>query len=141
MSTLRIGHTNRQHYIGVDDVALLPAAPTVTGGLLNTAGWVWDTGSLAWVKAQQASGGGGGGGSVTQGTVPWITSDQPLALRFDSSASPLLYLGQASPGSPEASAVWRIQLIDTTSGVAMKWAGGAATYTNAWSNRASLSYS
>lgn len=64
MPTLRVGHTNRQHYIGVDDVALLPAAPTVSGGLLNTASWVWDTSGLAWVKAT-STGGGGSGGAVT----------------------------------------------------------------------------
>lgn len=65
MATLRIGHTNRQHYIGVDDVALLPGAPTITGGLLNTAGFVWDTVGLAWIKAVPSTGGGGGGGAVT----------------------------------------------------------------------------
>ena len=65
MTTLRIGHTNRQQYIGVDDVALLPGAPTITGGLLNTAGWVWDTSGLQWIKAIPGSGGGGGGGAVT----------------------------------------------------------------------------
>jgi hypothetical protein len=63
MSTLRLGHTNRQHYIGVDDQALLPGAPTISGGLMNVAGWVWDTGTLAWVKG--TAGGGGGGGAVT----------------------------------------------------------------------------
>lgn len=70
MTTLRIGHTNRQHYIGVDDVALLPGAPTVSGGLLNTAGWVWDTIGLAWIKATPSSGGGGGGGTqYAEGTT------------------------------------------------------------------------
>ena len=65
MPTLRIGHTNRQHYIGVDDTALLPGAPTISSGLLNTANYVWDTTSLSWVKGQQAGGGGGSGGAVT----------------------------------------------------------------------------
>lgn len=113
---------------------------TQTEGVNKVANYIWDTGSLSWIK-DTGGGGGGGGGSVTQGTTPWVTDDQQLALRFDSSASPVLYLGQAAPGSAETSSVWRIQKIDTTSGVSMTWAGGAATYTNAWSNRASLSYS
>ena len=110
-------------------------------GVNKVASYVWDSVNLVWVKDTGGGGGGGGGGVVTQGTVPWVTDDRQLALRFDSSASPVLYLGQAAPGSAESSAVWRIQKIDTSSGVSMTWAGGAATYTNAWSNRASLSYS
>lgn len=109
-------------------------------GVNKVATYVWDTNTLSWIKST-GGGGGGGGGSVTQGSTPWVVDDQQLTLRFDNSAAPLLYLGQAAPGSSESASVWRIQLIDTTSGVAMKWAGGAATYTNAWSNRASLSYS
>lgn len=84
---------------------------------------------------------GGGSGSVTQGTVPWVVDDLQLALQFDSSASPILYLGQAAPGSATSAAVWRIQKINTTSGVAITWADGAATFTQVWDNRASLTYS
>lgn len=35
------------------------------GEHLQVANFVWDTGTLAWVKETQASGGGGGGGAVT----------------------------------------------------------------------------
>lgn len=111
-----------------------------TENVNQVANLVWDTGSLSWVRETQG-GGGGGGGSVTQGTTPWVTDDYQLALRFDSTASPVLYLGQALPGSSESSSVWRIQKIDTTSGVSITWAGGAGTFTQQWSNRASLSYS
>lgn len=43
-----------------------------TEGVNKVAGYIWDTGSLAWVK--QTASGGGGGGSVTQGTTPWIVA-------------------------------------------------------------------
>ena len=51
--TLRLGHRNEQGYVYVDDVTLLPAAPSVTGGLVNVANWVWDVPSLSWVKETQ----------------------------------------------------------------------------------------
>lgn len=111
-----------------------------TENVNQVANLVWDSVGLAWVKETQG-GGGGGGGSVTQGTVPWISDEYQLSLRFDAAASPILYLGQAAPGASESSAVWRIQQIDVTSGVSMKWASGASTFTQQWSNRASLSYS
>lgn len=38
-------------------------------GLFGTRSYVWDTGTLAWVKGTQASG-GGGGGSVTVSNFP-----------------------------------------------------------------------
>ncbi len=106
----------------------------------KVATYVWDSVALSWVKATQA-GGGGGGGSVTQGTVPWVEDAVQLSVRFDGSASPVLYYGEAAPGSSESASVWRIQRIDTSSGVAIKWAGGSAVYNQAWSSRASLSYS
>src|SRR2546423_1931020 len=43
--------------------------------LLGSPNYVWDSGSLSWVKMTQPTG-GGGGGAVTQGTIPWITSEQ-----------------------------------------------------------------
>jgi len=64
MATLNYGQVGNQGYVGIDDATLLPAAHTITGGLLNNANYVWNTVSLTWVKATQASGGGGGGGLV-----------------------------------------------------------------------------
>lgn len=63
------------------------------------------------------------------------------ALRFDSSADPILYLGLAVPGSSTASAVWRITRIDVSSGVIFQYADGNDSFDNVWDNRASLSYS
>jgi hypothetical protein len=108
-------------------------------GVNKVANYVWDSATLAWIKSTGS--GGGGGGSVTQGTIPWIGDSVQAAVRFDSSASPILYYGEAAPGSAESSAVWRIQRIDTSSGVTITWPGGSAAYNQAWSNRAILFYS
>lgn len=87
-------------------------------------------------------------GIVTiDGTVPvtqsgtWVFTDTGPALRFDGSASPVLYLGTAAAGSADAAAVWQIQQIDTTSGVEVLFADGNTNYDNIWNNRAGLSYS
>jgi hypothetical protein len=80
---------------------------------------------------------------VTQGTSPWVTTESPYAFRFDSSASPILYLGEAVPGSLTSAPVWRIQKVDTSSSsaVSFTWAGGTSNFSSIWDNRASLSYS
>jgi hypothetical protein len=83
-------------------------------------------------------------GNVRQddgGTTPWLVAEEGQALRFDGAASPILYLGTAAAGADPAAAVWRIQQIDTTSGVVMLWADGNTQYDNVWNDRASLSYS
>jgi hypothetical protein len=72
---------------------------------------------------------------------PWIVNQEALALQFDSSASPILYLGQAQPGSSTSAALWQIMRIDTSSGVAITYANGSGDYTNIWNDRASLPYS
>lgn len=56
---------NNQTYVHVDEITGLPAAPFISTGLVNSANWVWDTGTLAWVKETQPGGGGGGGGPAT----------------------------------------------------------------------------
>jgi hypothetical protein len=107
---------------------------------IAVANRVWDPLLLMWVNMTQP-GGGGGGGSVTQGSVPWSVDDYQLAMQFDASASPILYLGQAVPGSLTSAAVWRIQRFDVTSGVIVKWAAGVSTFSQVWDNRAALAYS
>ena len=63
------------------------------------------------------------------------------AIRFDASASPILYLGTAPAGSLETDGVWAIQRFDVTVGVKGTWANGSAGQENIWTARASLSYS
>lgn len=121
----------------------IPAAfDTPTDGTnysIAVANRVWDPINLVWVSETQPTG-GGGGGSVTQGTTPWVTDGQTYSTRVDTSASPIIYIGEAVVGSSESSAAWRIQKIDA-SVISIKWAGGSAAFNQVWTNRGSLSYS
>lgn len=49
------------------------------------------------------------------------------------------YIGKAVPASLTSGAVWQIKRIDTSGNTL--FAGGVATFTQIWDNRASLSYS
>lgn len=57
--------------------------------------------------------------------------------------TPLLYIGEANPGSNTADAVWRIQRVDKTNDpdLEIKWANGTAAFDKVWDNRAGYSYS
>ena len=64
-----------------------------------------------------------------------------LALRFDASALPILYLGEAFIGASPAEAVWRITRYDVTApAVVQTWADGNAGFAHVWNDRATLSY-
>lgn len=63
------------------------------------------------------------------------------ALQFDNAAAPILYLGEAPPGTATSAPHWRICKIDVTSGAVITWANGDDTYKNVWDDRAGLSYS
>lgn len=69
------------------------------------------------------------------------SGDSALAFRFDGAASPVLYLGEARPGTAEGAAGWRIMRINTTSVIKIEWADGNNDFDNIWTNRAALSYS
>jgi len=62
------------------------------------------------------------------------------ALRLSVSGS-ITYVGEASPGSAESGAVWRIKKIDESSGISVTWADGNTYYDNVWNDRVGLSYS
>lgn len=62
------------------------------------------------------------------------------ALRLDD-AAPVTYVGEALPGTSESAPSWRIKRItETGSDVNIEWADGAATFTQVWDDRVSLSY-
>jgi hypothetical protein len=69
------------------------------------------------------------------------TWQEAVALQFDGSNSPILYLGTADAGTPTSEALWAIQRIDTTSGVSITWANGRNTFVNVWDDRTTLNYS
>lgn len=60
-------------------------------------------------------------------------------LRYEVAGS-TIYVGQATPGSSEASSVWQIIKYDTSGGSG-KFADGDSNFDNSWTNRASLTYS
>ncbi len=56
----------------------------------------------------------------------------------------VIYVGEAVPGSAKTSAVWRIKKLtyDVNNNVTdVQYAGGASTFVNIWSNRATFTYS
>lgn len=65
----------------------------------------------------------------------------PLTTLIDEVSTSVTYIGKAAPGSATSSAVWRIQRLTTTGpDLAVEYAAGGA-FSQAWDNRASLSYS
>jgi hypothetical protein len=79
------------------------------------------------------------GTTTVAGNVTSVTPDETF--RFDGSATPVLYIGVAPPGTAESAAGWKIMQVNTGSPLNILYAGGAATYVNQWSNRTGLSYS
>jgi hypothetical protein len=64
------------------------------------------------------------------------------SLRIDDVDSSTTYIGEASFGSSEASAVWRIYKLALSGTVtSITWADGNDEFDNVWNDRLSLSYS
>lgn len=63
------------------------------------------------------------------------------AVRYDEISAGLAYRGEAVTGNAESSLVWRIQKIEIVdSDVTITWANGSSSFTNAWTDRLSLTY-
>lgn len=75
----------------------------------------------------------------TNDGVTWVRTGTPLASRLDDSADPIIYIGLAAVGSDEASAVWQIAKLDTSSGLSKTWASNAQ-FNQVWNDRTGLSY-
>lgn len=119
---------------------------------------VYNPSTMMWEAMTQPSGGSGGSVTVTNmvpavetGLAKEVTLQSidagiaalagEFATRVDTSASPLIYLGLAAPGSASSAAVWQVTRFDTTVGVIQTYADGNTNFDNIWDNRASLSYS
>jgi hypothetical protein len=65
------------------------------------------------------------------------------ATRTDFVSASLAYVGEALPGTLDSAPAWRIKrlTIAADDDVTTEWADGNASFDNAWSDRASLSYS
>lgn len=66
------------------------------------------------------------------------TGVTPFASRLDQTYWPILYAGEALPGTDESFPLWRIWKV--TAG-AKTWAGGVSAFTNRWTERLDLIYS
>lgn len=66
--------------------------------------------------------------------------DDALQWAVNSGDSTIIYVGEASPGAVADSDVWRIQKINTTTGV-IQYADGDTAFDNNFQDRETLSYS
>ena len=65
-------------------------------------------------------------------------TEPDLDFRYEVSGS-TIYIGEAAPGTTDATPAWRIQKIDTSTGKGT-WADGVASFTKAWVDRATYTY-
>lgn len=78
----------------------------------------------------------------TTDTVKVQDSSNYAIIIDDTTTANITYFCYAAIGSSVASAVWRIKIIDETSGYPVtKWADGDSNFDNVASNRVALSYS
>ena len=65
-----------------------------------------------------------------------------LSRRSDFVGATIIYRGEAAPGTPESTALWRIKRIEfhPDGDVTETWAGGTANFDKAWVDRAELNY-
>ena len=74
--------------------------------------------------------------------IHYVTDDPQLTMMLDNTGSPVMYIGQAVPGTATSASTWRIKKVDlTTPNVVITWANGISTFQNVWDNRASYTYS
>lgn len=70
--------------------------------------------------------------------VAIVSDDNSESLRFDNPSPSIIYLATAPFGSLESEPKWKIQRIDTSSGVSIKNASNS--FDQVWDDRASLTY-
>lgn len=69
------------------------------------------------------------------------TRNKPMSLLVDKTTTAnVTYIGEASPGSSEASSLWRVFILDNTTSVTKKKWASNGDFVNSWNNRASLTY-
>ena len=102
-------------------------------GVQKVAGLVWDTDSLQWVRATQATGSGDAAVATT-----------PKQSRFDQHDETTLYIGTAAVGVGTSEDLWKIKRITfnalTGIPVTIQYANAGAS-NNQWDQRLLLAYS
>lgn len=126
-------------------------------GLLQVANYVWDTGTLDWIKSTGAS---SGGATVTVDNFPATqpvsgpltdaqlratavdTQSKPYAQKIDEASATVTYVGVAAIGALGSAASWQIKRMTVSGSVTtIEWADGNSSFDNIWDDRVSLSYS
>jgi hypothetical protein len=65
-----------------------------------------------------------------------------LLMKIDEADASTTYVGEASIGTATSASTWKIKKISVSSTITtIGWAGGVATYTKVWDDRASYVYS
>ena len=146
-----------------------PATEETVSSLLKPSDLTFDAGSLQ-VKVTSTSGDGSSSFSDSESVAKsgLVDADRHLQVDVLSSALPSAastettlqtisfggfkfslrlatdgavdYIGEAAIGTATSAASWRIKKVDSTSGVAITWAG-TGVFNQVWDNHASLSYS
>jgi len=83
------------------------------------------------------------GDIVTNTDTGGGAAEVEYATRIDEVSSLLIYKAEATPGSADASAVWRISRLTFAADgdVTIEWAGGTSAFDKIWDNHLGLSYS
>ena len=108
------------------------AALAATSVGAGTEFWESDTGNTfksngtSWLQDSN-----GGAGLVTDGA---------LATKITVSGA-VTYIGEAVTGTAQATAAWRCQKIDTTTGTVITWADGNGNFDNVATDLTTLTYS
>ena len=131
---------------GLDEITGSNDPVNISQNKLHIAQYVWDVNTLAWIRQTGASGGAGTDVVVTNfpdiQSISGTVVSPSYAKQYDEVSSSLAYLGMASAGTSNSSALWQIQKLSFTgNSVSITWADGNANFDNVWNNRASLSYS
>jgi hypothetical protein len=73
--------------------------------------------------------------------VSALSEEAMYSLKLDTVSDSVVYVGEAAPGSPDSSPVWRIKKITSANDdVAIEWADGVATFIKKWTDRATYNY-
>lgn len=75
------------------------------------------------------------------GADPIPVSSASYITRLDEASATITYVGEAAPATLTSAASWRIKRLDSTSGLVVLYAAGAANFDQIWDNRAALAYS
>lgn len=131
---------------GLDEITGSNDPVNISQNKLHIAQYVWDVNTLAWIRQTGASGGAGTDVVVTNfpdvQSISGTVVSPSYSKQYDEVSSSLAYLGTASAGTSNSSALWQIQKLSFTgNSVSITWADGNANFDNVWNNRASLSYS